>query len=172
MMGRRHWWLWIFLFTGPALFVLVFGFVLPFFREAPLKRSASEYSTDIEHLRKLCVVPDFVQEAEWQIFSEQNDWEQTDWSLLARLTISDESIQVLDGMLSESASSDCWTGFTTIPGWLGQDGKLFKPMGPDNSHWEFSITAYKANSFYRSPLFNGIVLRPGKNSLILILYTM
>lgn len=140
--------------------------------KTPIKRTTSQLSTDIKRLRTLCAIPDFVEEVECQTFSEEDDWEQRNWSLLARLTVSDEGVQVLDGMLSESANSDCWVGFTTVPDWLEQDSEFFKLTGTHGSHCEFSITTYKANAFYRSPLLNGIILRPRKNSLILILYTM
>ena len=31
MIGRKHWWMWIFLFGGPALFAFVLGVVMPLF---------------------------------------------------------------------------------------------------------------------------------------------
>ena len=137
-----------------------------------IKRTTLQCATGIKLLHTVCVIHDLVKEEEGQTFSEEDDWEQRNWSLLARLTVSDEGAQVLDGMLSESANSDCWVGFNTVPDWLERDSEFFKLTGTHGSHCEFSVTTYKASEFYRSPLLNGIVLRPRKNSLIPILYTM
>ncbi len=94
-----------------------------------------------------------------------------DYTLIVRLRISEDGASTLDQSAAETSSTAVPVDKKVIPDWLGGHRHLFAPDSMKGRS-EARQPVYTADLFYRSPYLNGVLLRPERRTLILVLYTM
>lgn len=125
----------------------------------------SKVSESLEDLRKLCNIPEYVDSAKWQTFSEGNDW-----GILIFLKVKEEDAPSINEKLKVKAGSRIMLGFDAIPEWLDNTEIFSKTIL--SGTYEVNQTIYEPQDFEKSPLLNGFVLRPQKEALIVGLHTL
>jgi len=136
------------------------------------RSTATTPSIDVEQLGMLCRIPSFVESVEWQVISHgDGHFGPSDYTLIARLHISAEGEGILDQCVTEASINRIPIAKAMIPDWLGDHRSLFVPSSVGGCT-EAHCRAYTADLFYHSPYLNGVMLRPDRATVVIVLYTM
>ncbi len=136
-------------------------------------QTVSALSTDIQRLAKLCNVPDFVESAEWQVIQHGDGrLGPSDFTLIARMRVSEEGATVLDQSMTRTEDSTVPIDYETLPDWLDKDKALLTLDKGSSGCCKALVGVYDADMFHRGSYLNGILLRPERNTLIIVLHTM